>query len=85
MVESNEAKDQINTRTDAIKEDLKNPSWKDNKASNVMGDLTKDKNEVKTGTLGESMKNTAIDTYEGAKESIGNAAQYASDTIRGKK
>jgi hypothetical protein len=36
---------------------------------------------VKGGTLGETVKNTAIDAYEGAKESMGNAAESAYKTI----
>jgi hypothetical protein len=84
MVESKreELKDQVSTRADAIKEDLKNPDWKNNKASNVIDDLTKDKNEVKAGTLGETIKNSAIDGYEGTKDALGNAAQYVSETIQ---
>ena len=76
-----EIKDQFQTRKDAIKEDLKNPDYKNNKASKVINDLTKDKNEVKTGTLGETIKNTAIDGYEATKDALGNAAQYVSETI----
>ena len=76
-----EIKDQFQTRKDAVKEDLKNPEYKDNKASNVIDDLTKDKNEVKAGTLGETIKNTAIDGYEATKDALGNAAQYVSETI----
>ena len=76
-----EIKDQFQTRKDAIKEDLKNPEYKDNKASNVIDDLTKDKNEVKAGTLGETIKNTAIDGYEATRDALGNAAQYVSETI----
>jgi hypothetical protein len=43
MVESkrNEVQDQVNTRADAIKEDLKHPDWKNNKTRNVIDDLTK--------------------------------------------
>ena len=76
-----EIKDQFQTRKDAVKEDLKHPEYKNNKASNVLDDLTKDKNEVKAGTLGETIKNTAIDGYEATKDALGNAAQYVSETI----
>merc|ERR1712130_877799 len=76
-----EAKDQFQTRKDAVKEDMKNPDYKNNKASNVVDDLTKDKNEVKAGTLGETIKNTAIDGYEATRDALGNAAQYVSDTV----
>merc|ERR1712154_249624 len=76
-----EVKDQFHTRKEAVKQDLKNPDYKNNKASNVVDDLTKDKNEVKAGTLGETIKNTAIDGYEATKDALGNAAQYVSDTV----
>ena len=33
------------------------------------------------GTLGETIKNTAIDGYEATKDALGNAAQYVSETI----
>ena len=76
-----EIKDQFQTRKDAIKEDLKHPDYKNNKASNVIDDLTKDKDEVKVGLLGETMKNTAIDGYEATKDALSNAAQYVSETV----
>jgi hypothetical protein len=64
--------DEVNTRAEAIKEDLSNSDKKSGTGSKILGDLTNSKEEVKADSYLESAKNTVLDAASSVKETIGN-------------
>ncbi|KAL0476557.1 LEA1 [Acrasis kona] len=79
MSTADKIKDEVSTRSDAVKEDLKNSDKKSDTGSKVLGDLTNSKEEVKTDSYLESAKNTVIDAYESVKEAVGSALGTAEE------